>query len=72
MSAPNIQPPVEGEKIFVPDPANPEKLRFTWVDEMVIYTQNHCYKVRDKHGKERLVKRHPAGDQAGKRAWISL
>lgn len=67
-----LETPLESDRIYVPmtEAAVPEKI--TWVKELIGYTVNGCFKVRDATGAVRIIKRCRGRDQRGQRAWISL
>jgi hypothetical protein len=67
-----LDTPQETDQVYVPvtQGAVPEKL--TWVRELLGYTVNGCFKVRDTSGQLRIVKRYKSKDKPGLKAWISL
>jgi hypothetical protein len=67
-----LETPNEADQVYVPvlHGAVPEKL--TWVRELLGYTVNGCFKVRDSSGTVRIVKRYKSKDKPGLKAWISL
>lgn len=67
-----LETPQETDQVYIPvlHGAVPEKL--TWVRELIGYTVNGCFKVRDASGAIRIVKRCRSKDKPGLRAWISL
>jgi hypothetical protein len=68
----SLETPKETDHVYVPvsHGAVPEKL--TWVNELLGYTVNGCFKVRDSSGSIRIVKRYKTKDRPGLTAWISL
>lgn len=66
--------PRESEQVFVPSVASNDGTgtQLTWVAELIGYTVNGCFKIRDQAGRVRIVKRHRAKDRSGMKAWISL
>jgi len=67
-----LETPQETDQVYVPvlHGAVPEKM--TWVQEVLGYTFNGCFKVRDASGAVRIVKRYKSKDKPGLKAWISL
>lgn len=67
-----LETPQETDQVYIPvlQGAVPEKL--TWVRELLGYTVNGCFKVRDASGAVRIIKRYKSKDKPGLRAWISL
>lgn len=70
----SMETPRESEQVFVPafSALTGTGTQMTWVDELVGYTVNGCFKIRDKSGSIRIVKRHKSKDRPGMRAWITL
>jgi len=69
-----LETPRESEQVFVPSTTalSGTGTQVTWVAELIGYTVNGCFKIRDQSGKVRIVKRHRSKDLADMKAWISL
>ncbi|MDX6767209.1 MAG: hypothetical protein SFU85_10515 [Candidatus Methylacidiphilales bacterium] len=69
-----METPRESEQVFVPGLAtiSGTGTQMTWVSELIGYTVNGCFKIRDQSGQVRIVKRHKSKDRPGMKAWISL
>jgi hypothetical protein len=70
----SLETPRESEQVFLPafSALSGTGTQMTWVEELVGYTVNGCFKIRDKSGLIRIVKRYKLKDQPGMRAWITL
>jgi hypothetical protein len=59
--------PKEGDRVFL---ATTNEV--TWVKELAGHAMNGCFRITDKGGATRLVKRFKAKDLAGSPAWVTL
>jgi hypothetical protein len=66
------EPPQAAEVIYVPCLEGPEKWNMTWVTEVVEVTVNGCFKVVDKTGARRIVKRFKSKDKGLSKAWKAV
>jgi hypothetical protein len=66
------EPPQASEVIYVPCYEGPEKWNMTWVNEVVEATVNGCFKVKDKTGVQRIVKRFKSKDKGMAKAWKAV
>ncbi|NJK91559.1 MAG: hypothetical protein HC828_16570 [Blastochloris sp.] len=71
----HFEPPKPSEMIFVlnqDSSATSEKWSMTWVADFVEPTLNGCFKVTDKSGRSRIVKRFKSKDKGMLKAWKAM
>lgn len=66
-SGPLPTAPKEGDRIFLKDGAT-----LSWVQDLAGHAMNGCFRVVDRTGKTRVVKRFKDKDLPGQPAWIAL
>jgi hypothetical protein len=67
----HYEPPKVSEILYVPH-EGPDKWKMTWIVEVVEATVNGCFKVKDKSGTQRIVKRFKSKDKGLAKAWKAV
>jgi 5-methylthioribose kinase len=68
----HYEPPKISESIYIPSAEGTDKWAMTWVHEVGDATVNGCFKVTDKMGKLRIVKRFKSKDKGLAKAWKAV